>query len=243
MENNLKVKRIEYKKAMDLIVENHYLHRKCPCSSAFGLFRDNDIVGVIVFGKPASYTLCNGICGKDESKNVIEFSRLWVCDSMPKNTESWFITRALKECKFDIVVSFADTEQGHIGCIYQATNWLYCGESKKQRYFRLKNKSDNKGSTQYRRRERMPKRKIIEEYGEEFVEEYYSSLKHRYIYFNADRRRKRELMGKLRYAIQNYPKSSQFHGNQKKDLLSSNKEIKGLQLPSSDSSFTGKGKQ
>ena len=34
-------------------------------------------------------------------------------------------------------------------------------------------------------------------------------------------------------------KSSKNHGNQKKDLLSSNKEIKGLQLPSSDSSFTG----
>ena len=201
------VKKIDYKVAMDIVVEKHYLHRKCPCSIAFGLFYDEEVVGVIVFGKPASYTLCNGICGKDESKNVIEFSRLWVSDDMPKNTESWFISRAIKQCKFDIIVSFADTEQGHIGYIYQATNWLYCGESKKQKYFRLKTMDNDNGGTKYRRRARMPKGKIIEEYGEKFVEEYFSSLKHRYVFFNTDRRRKKELMGKLKYEIKPYPKT------------------------------------
>jgi hypothetical protein len=53
----------------------------------------------------------------------------------------------------------------------------------------------------------MPKAKIIEQYGEEFVEEYYSSLKHRYIYFNSDKRRKKELLKKLKYKILPYPKS------------------------------------
>ena len=169
------VKQIDYKTAMNVIVEQHYLHRKCPCSIAFGLFKENTLFGVIVFGKPSSYTLCEGIAGKEESKNVIEFNRLWVCDTMPKNTESWFTSRAIKQCPFEIIVSFADTEQGHIGYIYQATNWIYCGESKKQRYFRLKDNSNNEGGTEYRRRERMPKSKIIEQYGEEYVEEYYSS--------------------------------------------------------------------
>ncbi len=203
------IKQIDYKTAMDVIVEKHYLHRKCSCSIAFGLFNDNDLVGVIVFGKPSSYTLCNGIAGKEESKNVIEFSRLWVSDSMPKNTESWFVSRAIKQCPFEIIVSFADTEQGHIGYIYQATNWLYCGESKKQKYFRLKDNSNNEGGTEYRRRERMPRARIVEKYGEEYVEEYYSSLKHRYIYFNARRKRKKELLSKLKYDILPYPKTSQ----------------------------------
>jgi len=194
---------------MEVIVEKHYLHRKCSCSIAFGLFNDNDLVGVIVFGKPYSYTLCNGIAGKEESKNVIEFSRLWVSDDMPKNTESWFVSRAIRQCPFEIIVSFADTEQGHIGYIYQATNWLYCGESKKQKYFRLKDNSNNGGGTEYRRRERMPRARIVEKYGEEYVEEYYSSLKHRYIYFNARRKRKKELLSKLKYDILPYPKTSQ----------------------------------
>jgi len=203
---DLEVRKIDYKKAMSVIIEKHYLHRKCPCSIALGLFKKEDLIGVIVFGKPSSYTLCEGIAGKDESKNVIELSRLWVCDSMPKNTESWFISRAINKCPFEIIVSFADTEQGHIGYIYQATNWIYCGESKKQKYFRLKDNSENNGGINYRRRERMSKLKIIEKYGEEYVEEYYSSLKYRYIYFNANKKRRKELFKKLRYEILPYPK-------------------------------------
>jgi hypothetical protein len=200
------VKQIDYKTAMDIVVNKHYLHRKCPCSLAFGLFNNKKITGVVTYGKPPSYTLCNGIAGKEESNNVMEFNRLWVCDSMPRNTESWFVSRTIKLCPYEIIVSFADTEQGHVGYIYQATNWLYCGESKKQKYFRLKNKSNNTGGTIYRRRERMPKNKIIKIYGKNFVEEYYSSLKHRYIYFNCTKKRKKELLKKLKYKIQPYPK-------------------------------------
>ena len=200
------VKQIDYKTAMDIVVNKHYLQRKCPCSLAFGLFNNNKITGVVTYGKPPSYTLCNGIAGKEESNNVIEFNRLWVCDSMPKNTESWFVSKTIKLCPYEIIVSFADTEQGHVGYIYQATNWLYCGESKKQKYFRLKNKSNNVGGTVYRRRERMPKNKIIKIYGKNFVEEYYSSLKHRYIYLNCTKKRKKELLKKLKYKIQPYPK-------------------------------------
>lgn len=165
---------------------------------------------MIVFGKPASYTLCNGICGKEESKNVIEFSRLWVCDSMPRNTESWFVSRALKACSYEIIVSFADIEQGHIGYIYQATNWIYTGVSKKQKYFRLKG-GTNSGGTQYRRRERMPLKKIIKDYGKDFVEEYYSTSKHRYIYFNAKNKRRKDLLSKLKYEPLPYPKTFLTH--------------------------------
>ena len=196
-----------YKEAMRLIVEKHYLHRKCPCSCAFGLLVAGKVVGVITFGKPASYTLCNGIAGADESRHVIEFNRMWTSDDLPINTGSWFVAKALKLCGYEIVVSFADSEQGHVGYIYQATNWLYCGISKKQKYFRVKDdRSDNAGGTQYRRRERMAKHKIISTYGQEFVEEYYSSMKYRYIYINADRRRKKQIMRKLRYEVLPYPK-------------------------------------
>ncbi len=91
MFENLKIKTIDYKTAMQIIIEKHYLHRKCSCSIAFGLFNNNTLVGVAILGKPASYTLCNGIAGNDESKNVIEFSRLWVCDSMPKIQKVGFV--------------------------------------------------------------------------------------------------------------------------------------------------------
>jgi hypothetical protein len=205
---NLEVKQIDYKLAMEIVIQNHYLHRKCPCSIAFGLFNGEDMVGVIIYGKPSSYTLCEGLAGKEESKNVIEFNRMWICDTMPKNTGSWFISKTLKLCNYEIIVSFADSEQGHVGYVYQASNWLYCGISKKQKYFRLKDFSNNKGGSEYRRRERMSRSKIIKEYGEEYIEEYYSSLKYRYVYFNTNKKRKKELLSKLRYEILKYPKNN-----------------------------------
>jgi hypothetical protein len=212
----LKVRPIDYRLAMDTVVEKHYLHRECCCSAAFGLFTNEDtgndlfekgkLVGVIVFGKPSSYTLCNGICGEDESKNVIEFNRLWVDDSMPRNTESYFVGQALRQCPYEIIVSFADSEQGHVGFIYQATNWIYTGISPKMKYFRPKAQSDNQGGTVYRRRERMTRREIVEKFGEEMVEEYYSSMKYRYVYFNCSKSRKKQLLKKLKYPILPYPK-------------------------------------
>lgn len=223
--SDLLVREIPYRLAMDVIVKNHYLHRECPCSIAFGLFVDsknnhglidsNKLVGVIVFGKPSSYTLCNGICGKDESSNVIEFNRLWVNDSMPKNTESFFVSKAIKKCPYQIIVSFADSEQGHIGYIYQATNWIYTGISPKMKYFRLKIKSDNNGGTAYRRRERMTRKKILDQYGEDMVEEYFSSMKYRYVYFNCSKSRKCELLKKFKYKPLPYPKNLEIVEKQK----------------------------
>lgn len=57
---NYFIKQIDYKTAMAVIVERHYLHRKAPCSIAFGLF--HGIGGV-----------CNGIA--KQTKGFI-FSRV-----------------------------------------------------------------------------------------------------------------------------------------------------------------------
>ena len=207
MFNQCTVETIGYKTAMEIVIRDHYLHRKCHCSTAVGLMQNNDIVGVAIFGKPASYTLCNAICGLEETLNVGEFSRLWVSDCMPRNTESWFLTKAIKLCKYEILVSFADTEQGHIGYIYQATNWLYTGVSKRQRYFRLKTSDNDGGGVAYRRRARMSKAKIIADYGPDAVSEYWSSSKHRYVFFNTtNKKRKKELLVKLKYPVLAYPK-------------------------------------
>ena len=42
----------------------------------------------------------------------------------------------------EIVVSYADTKEGHLGTIYQATNWLYLGAST-QPYLRVKGKIEH----------------------------------------------------------------------------------------------------
>src|SRR5208337_2424806 len=65
------------------------------------------------------------------TKDVYELNRLWVDDSMPRNTESQFIGWVLrflrKQYPSLILLSCADSVQKHVGYVYQATNWLYVG--------------------------------------------------------------------------------------------------------------------
>ena len=82
--------------ANELTVANHYLHRKASTMYAFGLFEGMELVGTIIYGKPASPSLCVGVAGKEESKSVIELTRLWIQDGTPKNTESYLIGQTLR---------------------------------------------------------------------------------------------------------------------------------------------------
>ncbi len=118
---------ISYKTAVDLVVSYHYLHRKPPISIAYGLFNSEGILkGVMTFGTPASHHMVIGAC-PSEPESVIELNRLWVCDTMPRNTESWFISRVLAEIPPKIVLSYADTTMGHVGIVYRAANFFYAG--------------------------------------------------------------------------------------------------------------------
>jgi hypothetical protein len=190
---------------MVMIVNNHYLHRKSPCSVAYGLFeKENDnLIGVITYGKPASNALCVGICGQEESKNVIELTRLWVKDGTPKNTESYFIGNTIKLIPYDIVVSYAEDRQGHLGIVYQATNWIYTGLSDRHVVWLL---DGNEGShCRHLLDEYGGVKKAKEILGDRLVRSE-RPRKHRYIYFNGNKRRKKELLQKLKYKVYNYPK-------------------------------------
>lgn len=120
------VREIDRRAARQLVEERHYLHRKPPVSYSFGLFIDDNIMGVITFGVPASHHLRVSLCKKAPEK-TIELNRLWVDDRMPRNTESQFISKALSKLPALIIVSYADTMQGHAGYVYRASNFFYAG--------------------------------------------------------------------------------------------------------------------
>lgn len=208
---------------MRIIVLEHYLHRKAPCSFAFGLFKVNDsnptprlsenydlfqynkIYGVVTYGTPSSSSLRAGICGLEEKNNVIELTRLWVDDIVPKNGESFLIGNTLKKVNKEIIVSYAEIDQGHIGIIYQATNWVYTGLSAKRTNWQLGN--NNKHSQTIA--DKYTSKQLKEIYGEKFnlVKR---PPKHRYIYFNCSKTRKKYLIKKLKYRILDYPKIDLF---------------------------------
>ena len=123
----MRVKVLDKRIAAAVVVERHYLHRKPPISFSFGLFESTgNVVGVVTFGIPASRHMVIGAC-KDDPGSVVELNRLWVEDGQPKNTASWFVSRALAELPPRIVLSYADTAVGHIGYVYRALNFHYAG--------------------------------------------------------------------------------------------------------------------
>lgn len=199
------IKPITYQEAMDIVVANHYLHRRAPCSKAYGLIdKDNNIKGVVVYGVPPSSTLLKGICGDDEKSNVYELTRLWIDDTVPKNGESYLIGNTIKLLDKEIIVSFSEIKQGHRGVVYQASNFIYCGLSSKFKDPKVKGLEHQHHATYAHG---LTNKQVEEKFGIENVYYVDRPRKHRYIYFNAtSKKRKNELISKLRYKVQPYPK-------------------------------------
>jgi len=126
------------------VIQHHYLHRWQNATYCFGILdtqKANKIVGVLTVACPASWSLRAGAVSetKEESlrlgsqaSHVFELNRLWVSDTVCYPfVESKFIGWCLRELKkidpLIVLVSFADTQAGHCGTVYQATNWIYTG--------------------------------------------------------------------------------------------------------------------
>ena len=65
--------------------------------------------------------------------DVVTLTRLWLSDQLPRNSESKVLGISLRSLKRDtslkFVLAYSDPAVGHLGIIYQATNWLYTGLS------------------------------------------------------------------------------------------------------------------
>jgi hypothetical protein len=131
---------IAHSLARDIIVMYHYLHSMPGGSQlCFGVFLGSRLFGSLVLGcGPAhAYKLVNGATRDD----CMTLTRLWLSDELPANSESRVIgamIRALrKHTSVKFLVSYADPSAGHVGTIYQATNWLYTGLSGAMPYYDL----------------------------------------------------------------------------------------------------------
>jgi hypothetical protein len=189
--------------AMSVVIREHYLHRRAPCSFAFGLFLREELKGVICYGTPSSATLRKGLAGPENISNVIELTRLWVSDDVPKNGESFLIGNTVRKVDKEFVVSFAEIQQGHLGIVYQATNWIYTGLSAKRTNWHVDGDTRHSQSLadEYR-----TVAELRERFGDQFTL-VPRPRKHRYVFFNANRRRRKEMLKELRYPILPYPKN------------------------------------
>ena len=123
------IKVIDSKTASTFLLPRHYSGTKPQIVIAFGLYIDNRLMAVCTFGKPASPSTCDAICGKENSKYVYELNRLCREDDLVDYPLSKFVGYCLRYLKKNdwIIVSYSDTSMNHHGYIYMATNFIYTG--------------------------------------------------------------------------------------------------------------------
>lgn len=184
---------ISAKEAWDFLKPRHYAGRKPQISKAFGWKIDDNIVAVCTFGKPASPTLCRGVCGEKYSKNVYELNRLCRIEELEYQL-SQFVSACLRKLKTEdwIIVSYSDTGMHHNGYIYQACNFIYTGQTKQ----RTDKYTPNGKHSRHYKNEEQGKYRVVR------------TAKNRYIYFATKNRfLKKEWLENLNYPILPYPKA------------------------------------
>lgn len=170
----MRLEKASYKAIKYACLNFHYAKAIPINTFGFSVFNDkNEWCGVVLYGTGASpqigkqYNLKQG--------QVIEFVRM-ALNGKQNQPVSKIMSISLKLlvkniplCK--LVVSYADQEQGHLGIIYQASNWIYLGEVKSPPIIEGRHNKSMGGSIG-------AARKIL---GRE-PNVYYPKPKHKYIY-------------------------------------------------------------
>lgn len=127
------VRPISYETLKTVLFDTHYIRKPGSTSVRLGLMLGDRIAGVVTYGtipRPNA----RAICGPDYAPAVLELTRLALYDWAPRNSESWLIARSFEYLRANrpdikILISYSDGRYGHVGTIYQATNWHYTGAS------------------------------------------------------------------------------------------------------------------
>ena len=185
----------EYRK---WLLEKHYAKRLSGVSYGYGLIDENyNILGVATFGSPMNYKFNNGDCIFHNYKvRTLELNRLVMNSNQEKNLLSYFLSSCLKLLPKPLaVISYADPNNNHHGYIYQATNWIYTGQSNNKNKYTFEN-----GTTFDVTRGIHTKGKIIKK----------EKLKptYRYLYLLGSKKEKKEMLKDLKYQHLDYPKGN-----------------------------------
>ena len=202
------VKPISRNYCAEFILEIHYAKRYPSITYAYGLFDNDKLIGIVTYGTPPSAPLRRGIAGDKYIYDILELNRLCLKYNR-KNEASFLVGNSLRLLpKNKIIVSFADTSQGHLGTVYQATNFIYTGLSAKRTDWSLKSKPHLHGQTiadEFRGTKNRADA-MRNKYGDDFYLKP-RPRKHRYIYIIGNKKYIKMAKAALRYKIMPYPKT------------------------------------
>lgn len=232
--SRVSVKQISKFIAKDIIVKYHYTHTWTSCRYALGIYyRLNNadsfgnydkLVGCAIYGFPVGRETAISICEGLTKDNVLELTRLYVKDGYGSNIESNSLSKTFQwlrenDKNIKVLISYADNGQGHLGKIYQATNWIYQGLSTDialmphygislhkdpHKWIHSRTVYDKWGSNNVEHLKR--------EIGKDGYKEFWrreESSKHRYIQIlPQNKKEKRDLIKRLKHPILPYPKDT-----------------------------------
>jgi hypothetical protein len=221
--------------AKEMIVKNHYTHKWSLCQVAYGVYYKSEsdnkyfdgegvgdtLIGCLIYGQPVGRSAAASLSELLSIDEVFELTRLFIHDGYGRNIESYSITQSFKLLnkefpKIKAVLSYADGEQGHAGVIYQATGFLYQGNSS---LALMPNYSLSlSGPPDYNW---MHSRSVTSKWGSCNIEHLKNcigktfwlkkeSTKHRYVIFIGNKKEKRTLQKSLKHPILPYPKSCNY---------------------------------
>lgn len=115
--------------------EKYHYSKSLPCGKQLflGVWEIDLFIGVVIFGRGANRNMA-GEFGL-ECTECVELTRVALRQhSTPVSRIVSVAVALMRKHSPGIrnIVSYADPQQGHLGCIYQAMNWVYVGTSRPQ---------------------------------------------------------------------------------------------------------------
>lgn len=131
--SNYSVSLIDKHVAKEIILKKHILKKWSPSTHCFGLFKDEKIVGVVVYGQTTGRQTTTSISPTLTQGQVIEFKRFWADENTPNSAVKFFMDETyqylVKNTKAKVIVGYASPDNKDCGQFFKLNNWLYQGNS------------------------------------------------------------------------------------------------------------------
>lgn len=170
----------------------------------WGLWHGVTLMGVVAYNLPTRETT-ESVFGPDHRDKVWHMGRLVLADDAPANSESRLIggsLRAIRENHPNVwgILTYAATDAGHLGYVYQATNALYTGTGGHATVYidqAGRRRADYLRGKQITPAEARRRGWTVSDGGP----------KHRYLYVLGNKTQRRQRMAQLRLPTLPYPKA------------------------------------
>lgn len=203
---DMTVARVSTRDVQEFARRYHYTGVGNNANWRWGLWHGATLHGVVSYNLPTR-SVCASVFGEEHLHQVWHMGRLVLSEDSPRNSESRLIGGSLRAIEREYpntwaVLTYAATDAGHLGYVYQATNALYTGSAGDPWFY-----IDSDGR---RRGTHLNGHAVTEARAADMGwTRHKGGPKHRYLYILGSKTQRRQRRALLRYPVLPYPKAEQ----------------------------------